>query len=119
MQGLAKSFPSRVRIVQDEWRERVRSASAEGKRIVVWGGGSKGVSFLTTLGLDTEISAVVDVNPYKQGKFMPGAGHRVIAPSALVAEPPDLVIVMNPIYRAEIAKTLNALGLKPEISAVG
>ncbi|VFU09330.1 2-polyprenyl-3-methyl-5-hydroxy-6-metoxy-1, 4-benzoquinol methylase [Methylocella tundrae] len=119
MQGLAKSFPSRVRIVQDEWRERVRSASAEGKRIVVWGGGSKGVSFLTTLGLDTEISAVVDVNPYKQGKFMPGAGHRVIAPSALVAEPPDLVIVMNPIYVAEITKTLNALGLKPEISAVG
>lgn len=119
MQGLAKSFPDRVRVVQDEWRELVRSASADGKSVVIWGGGSKGVSFLTTLGLDSEVSAVVDVNPYKQGKFMPGAGHRVIAPSALLDEPPDLVIVMNPIYVGEIASTLNGMGLRPEICAVG
>lgn len=119
MHALAASFPDRVKQVQDDWRMRVRSASANGRRVVLWGGGSKGVSFLTTLGLDEEVSAVVDINPYKQRKFMPGTGHRVIAPSALVDEPPDLVVVMNPIYVDEIASCLRTLGLEPEIAAVG
>lgn len=119
MRALAASFPTRVKQIQDDWRARVRSASADGRRVALWGGGSKGVSFLTTLDLDEEVSSVVDINPYKQGKFMPGAGHRVIAPSALVEAPPDLVIVMNPIYVDEIRSCLRALGLEPEIAAVG
>lgn len=116
MRRLAENYPILVTKVQDEWRERVRQAKG---RVVLWGGGSKGVSFLTTLGLDDEVSAVVDVNPYKQGKFMPGTGHRVIAPSELVDEAPDLVIVMNPIYVPEISEALTAMNLNPEIAALG
>lgn len=119
MHALADSFRDRVRRVQDSWRQRVRSAWADGRRVALWGGGSKGVSFLTTLGLDEEVSAVVDINPYKQGKFMPGTGHPVIAPEALVADPPDLVIVMNPIYAGEVAAKLRTLGLEPEIAPLG
>jgi SAM-dependent methyltransferase len=116
---LAKSFRNRVALVQDHWRDKVCSAWADGRSVVVWGGGSKGVSFLTSLGLEAEVSAVVDVNPYKQGKFMPGTGHCVIAPSALSANPPDLVVVMNPIYVEEIARSLKTMNLEPEIAAVG
>jgi O-antigen/teichoic acid export membrane protein/SAM-dependent methyltransferase len=119
MHALAAAFPDRVRNVQNEWRERLRSAWAEGRRVVLWGGSSKAVSFLTTLGLKDEVSAVVDINPYKQGKYMPGTGHRVIAPRALVGERPDLVVVMNPIYVDEITSGLRALGLEPDISTVG
>jgi len=60
----------------------------------------------------------VDVNPYKQGKFMPGTGHPVVAPKTLVDQPPDLVIVMNPIYVGEITSSLTDLGLKPQIAAL-
>lgn len=119
MHALAESYPDRVKAVQDTWRERVRSAWADGRRVMLWGGGSKGVSFLTTLGLDEEVAAVVDVNPYKQGKFMPGTGHPVIGPQALADNRPDLVVVMNPIYVGEIAANLEAMGLQPEIVAVG
>jgi hypothetical protein len=76
------------------------------------------VSFLTTLGLTEEVALAVDVNPYKQGKFMPGTGHPVVAPEALLDQPPDLVIVMNPIYVGEIASSLRGLGLEPEITAL-
>ena len=76
---------------------------------MLWGGGSKGVSFLTTLGLTEEIAAAVDVNPYKQGKFMPGTAHPVIAPKALIDQPADLVIVMNPIYVPEIELSLKEM----------
>jgi hypothetical protein len=118
MNSLAAAFPERVMKVRDDWRERVRSAWKEGQRIILWGGGSKGVSFLTTLGLTEEIAAVVDINPYKQGKFMPGTGHPVISPKALVDQPPDLVIVMNPIYVAEVRSSLKEIGLTPEVVAL-
>jgi SAM-dependent methyltransferase len=118
MQGLATAFPDHVEQVKGFWRERINAARAKGRRVVLWGGGSKGVSFLTTLGLMEEITAVVDVNPYKQGKFMPGTGHPVIAPQQLVGQPPELVIVMNPIYVSEITSTLKTLGLEPEIVAL-
>ena len=119
MRALAEAYPERVKKVQEEWRDRVSSASADGRTVVLWGGGSKGVSFITTLGLDAEVAAVVDVNPYKQGKFMPGSAHRVIAPSDLIRDPPDLVIVINPIYLKEIRASLEAMNLHPEIVAVG
>ena len=118
MHQLAARFPQRVKEVQDNWRARVRSAWKEGQRIVLWGGGSKGVSFVTTLGLTEEIAAVVDINPYKQGKFMPGTGHPVIAPMALIDQPPDLVVVMNPIYVREIQSSLKDMGLLPKVLAL-
>jgi SAM-dependent methyltransferase len=118
MHELAEQFPARVQAVKDHWREKVRSAWGSGRRVVLWGGGSKGVSFLTTLGLEQEVAAAVDINPYKQGKFIPGTGHPVIAPAALVDQAPDMVIVMNPIYVDEVAKSLSTLDLYPEIVAL-
>jgi hypothetical protein len=49
---------------------------------------------------------------------MPSTGHPVIAPKALVDEPPDLVIVMNPIYVPEIKLSLKEIGLTPEVIAL-
>ena len=104
--------------VKNFWSERVRRAWQDGRRIVLWGGGSKGVSFLTTLGLTEEVAAVVDINPYKQGKFVPATGHEVIAPTALSDIRPDLVIVMNPIYENEVAANLRAMNLRSEVIAL-
>jgi SAM-dependent methyltransferase len=118
MHRLVVEFPERVKEVQDSWRIRVRSAWKDGQRIVLWGGGSKAVSFVTSLGLTEEIAAAVDINPYKQGKFMPGTGHPVIAPKDLVGQPPDLVIVMNPIYVSEIKSNLKELGIAAEVLAL-
>lgn len=118
MGQLVAGFASRVGEMQEEWRERVHSSHAAGRRVVLWGGGSKAVSFLTTLGLGEEVVAAVDVNPYKQGKFTPGTGHPVIAPEKLVEAPPQLVVVMNPIYVNEVRLSLHSLGLAPEVVAV-
>lgn len=118
MRTLAAAFPAHVRKAQEMWRDRIRSAAGDHYRIVLWGGGSKGVAFLTTLGLEDEIAAVVDVNPYKQGKFVPGSGHEVVAPTALASIRPDLVVVMNPVYVSEVRAKLQGLGLEPQIMAV-
>lgn len=116
--ALAATFGERVREVQDLWRERVDEAYAAGRSVVLWGGGSKAVSFLTTLGITDEVRAAVDVNPFKQGKYTPGTGHPVIAPQRLLDVRPDLVIVMNPIYTTEVRSLLASLDLYPEVLAV-
>jgi SAM-dependent methyltransferase len=118
LRELAASFPIRVKRAQETWRARIRRAVRHGRPIVLWGGSSKAVSFITTLGLKDEIAAVVDINPHKQGMFMPGSGHAVIAPSTLTAVRPGVVIVMNPIYVAEIKAELGRLGLEPEVMAL-
>jgi len=116
--SLAADFPGRVAGARKRWTEFVRTRRAQGRRVVVWGGVSKGVAFITSIGLDDDIVQVVDINPFKQGKFIPGAGSEVIAPETLVDEPPDTVIAMNRIYLPEIRATLTSLGLEPELVAV-
>jgi hypothetical protein len=65
-----------------------------------------------------EIPYIVDINPHKQGKHVPGTGHPVVPPAVLREDPPDTVIVMNPIYREEIATLMADIGLGPEIISV-
>lgn len=118
LRARAKVFPQKVAESRAHWTDFVRTRHAEGKRVAIWGGGSKGVSFLTTNGLGEEVAAVIDINPFKQGKYLPGTGHRVDAPGSLKDAPPDTVIVMNEIYLDEIGTDLAAMGLSPELVAV-
>lgn len=106
-------FAARLAAVSDRWRVETGTVRAAGGRTVIWGSGSKGVSFLAALGADADaIDAAVDINPHRQGAFMAGTGHRIIAPSDLVELDPQLVIAMNPAYREEIADELARLGLQ-------
>lgn len=100
------------------WKDRLGALRETGRRAVVWGSGSKGVSFLTTLGVESEIEFVVDINPHKHGKFMAGTGQRIVAPEFLRDYRPDLVIAMNPIYRAEIQSSLDDMDVGAELLAV-
>ncbi|MFT5315942.1 MAG: SAM-dependent methyltransferase, partial [Candidatus Krumholzibacteriia bacterium] len=111
-------FPTLFTSQLDFWRERLDGLHKAGKNTVIWGSGSKGVSFLTTLGLQDEISGAVDINPHRQGYFMPGTGHRILSPDDLAELKPDAVIVMNPIYKDEIAADLAKRGLHPEMFAI-
>jgi hypothetical protein len=97
------------------WKERLRNNKEKGLRTVLWGGGSKAVAFLTTLNIVDEIEYVVDINPYKHGTFMAGSGQEIVAPAFLKTYRPDVVIVMNPVYHAEIGEECRIMGLSSEI----
>jgi SAM-dependent methyltransferase len=102
------------------WRAMVEERRARGGRVAVWGSGSKGVSFLGAIGAGAAeaVSCVVDINPHRQGRFMVGTGHPIVAPAALREAAPATVVVMNPIYRREVADLLGGLGLEPELLAL-
>ena len=85
---------------------------------MIWGAGSKGVGFLSTLGISDEIACAVDVNPAKHGMFMPGTGHEIVGPERLREVRPGLVVVMNPVYADEIRHDLEQLGVSAEVDAL-
>ena len=118
LQESVSQFENTVTDEITQWTNRVRGFAEAGRRPVIWGAGSKCVSFLTTTGLQEEIEFVVDVNPYKQGKFLPSTGHKVIAPEELRDYQPQAVVVMNPVYVAEIGKQLAELGVEAELAVV-
>ncbi|MEL7585544.1 MAG: class I SAM-dependent methyltransferase [Prolixibacteraceae bacterium] len=97
------------------WRERLIRFQRDHKTVVIWGGGSKSVGFLTQFDDLKLIRHVVDINPHMQGNFIPGIGIQYISPDALKEVQPDIVLVMNGVYREEIRKMLNERDLFPEL----
>ncbi len=118
IEPLVDAFEEKYRARVNQWKSRFAAWHAEGKSVVTWGGGSKGVTFLNTLGKPSPIRAVVDLNPRKAGKFVPGTGQEIVSPEALRQIRPDAVIVMNPIYVDEISEHVRSMGLKAEIHLV-
>jgi 2-polyprenyl-3-methyl-5-hydroxy-6-metoxy-1,4-benzoquinol methylase len=112
------NFQLRCTLALKAWRDRIAQLFSSGKKLVIWGGGSKAVAFLTTIGVQDEIEYAVDINPNKQGTFLAGTGQRVISPEFLISYKPDLIIVMNPIYMGEIRRTLVGMGVPCDLLPV-
>lgn len=117
--AVAEEFGTRAESEVETWRETIESRVGSGGSVVLWGASSKAVAFLAAIQRDEAIAAAVDINPYKQAKYLPGSGVHVIGPESLPELDPDLVIVMNPIYVEEIRAQLNEIGLSPEMRALG
>ena len=113
-----EEFVSKQVRTVEYWKEQLERMTTSGKRAVVWGSGSKGVAFLTGLGLKNTIEYVVDINPYRQGKFMAGTGQEIVAPEFLKSYRPDVAIAMNPVYQSEIQADLTRMGLDTTVMAV-
>ena len=119
---LAQSFEENYRAKVQGWKKHFEQFQREGKRVVVWGGGSKGIKFLNVLNQHADLPAgdtqagveyMVDINPRKQGMYVAGAGQKIVGPEFLRVYKPDVVIVMNPIYQEEIQRMLKAENLTP------
>ena len=111
----ARTFKDRFDEKLSEWRKRFEALRSQGKRAVIWGSGSKGVTFSNMMGEAAEIEYVVDVNPRKQGRYVAGSGQAIVAPEFLHDYQPAAVIVMNPIYVEEIEKKLQSLNVGAEV----
>ncbi len=111
-------FQACIETQLQNWRTYVRELHGRGGRIVLWGSGSKGVAFLTTLGVTEEIIYTVDINPNKHGHYMAGSGQEIVAPAFLATYQPDVVIAMNPLYCAEIQRELDHLNVRAELIAI-
>jgi SAM-dependent methyltransferase len=118
VRATAERFGAGYEALVHDWNETVAGYERNGRRVVLWGAGAKGVSLLNALHRNTGIGRVVDVNPRKHGSYVPGAGTPVVAPDSLPDYGPDVVVLANPIYRDEVGGILAGLGQEAEIVCV-
>lgn len=115
LKALTKVFVEKITAAFDQWRNKLTAFKEEGKKVVIWGGGSKSVGFMTQFNDIGLIEHVVDINPHMQGLYMPGIGKQYVSPEFLKQYRPDVVIIMNSVYINEIGKMLHEMGLDPEL----
>jgi SAM-dependent methyltransferase len=110
-----KIFSAKSQSKINQWQNELEKIKSEKKKAIVWGSGSKCVAFMTTIDVKDEIEYIVDINPHRHGKFIPGVGKQIVPPEFLKKYKPDIVIVMNPIYCNEIKRDLETMGIVAEL----
>jgi SAM-dependent methyltransferase len=115
LESLVKHFSQRFHARSELWVQRLGDLQRRADRAVIWGGGAKAVSFLNILKVGDAIPYVVDINPHKQGLHVPGTGQKIVPPGFLKRFRPQLVLLMNPIYRREVQAQLESMGFSPEL----
>ena len=90
-----QNFASRIGGVCDGFKAFLDKARADGKSVAAYGAAAKGNTFLNVckVGAD-QIDFVVDRNPEKQGRLLPGSHIPVLAPDALRDRRPDYVVIL-------------------------
>jgi hypothetical protein len=112
---LIGDFRARVRARLQELADITERVRRSGQTLAIWGSGSKCVSLIGSLNLGDELTAVVDINPHKHGRFLAGSGREIESPDTLRARRPDVVLLMNSIYTEEVRGELAARGLRPQL----
>lgn len=87
------------------------------KGVYLWGAGGKGTMCCNLLG-GRCILGCIDKNPFKQGKYIPGTGHPVIAPKEITYEKVNCVLVENDVYFDEIAEELQEIDPRIQVHSL-
>lgn len=88
-------FGREVENIRASLRSLIQSLKDHGKRVAAYGAAAKGAVLLNCCGIGTDlIDFAVDLNPHKQGLFLPGVHLRVYSPSRLLEEMPDYTLLL-------------------------
>lgn len=113
--ALFRHFASTILDKVRFWHETLLKRQKAGQRIALWGVAGRGITFLNLVEAAKAIPFVVDINPDRQGKFIPGSAQKIFAPVDLQKLRPDCLLLTNATYRDEIARQVASLGLSCEI----
>lgn len=108
------ALSDRIEVVGREFAGR----KSAGQRLAAWGGGARAVGLMNLVPATDAIEWVVDINPRKQGTYVTGTGHAIVAPEALKEAQPDAVLVVNPVYMDEIGRMLTDLGVDADLISI-
>lgn len=110
--ALARNYGADEKTLRKKWLDKLVELKARGK-VALWGAGAKGATFANLVDPDCVlIDCVVDLNPNKQGRYIPGTGHPIVAPSDLHRRGVMNAVLMNPNYREENLQLLAEAGIE-------
>ena len=100
-------FSGQVAQVRDDFMTFLVHARREGKRVAGYGAPGKGNTLLNHCGVRSDLlEFVVDRNPHKHGRFLPGTHIAIHPVERLAEEQPDYVVIMPWNLRREITEQL-------------
>jgi hypothetical protein len=100
-------FQVRVEKIKNQLLGFLLKAKAEGHSVAAYGAAAKGNTLLNFAGVRSDLlNFVVDRNPQKQGKYLPGSRIPILAEEALREKQPHYLLVLPWNLRAEISHQL-------------
>jgi len=110
--GLTKAdtyrhFQTRTNRMKDDFHAFLIEAKRQGKTVAAYGAAAKGNTLMNYAGIRCDlVSFVVDRNPAKQGKYMPGSRIPIVGEAQLVQARPDYVVLLPWNLREELVQQL-------------
>lgn len=93
--------------VKDDFVAFLIEAKRQGKKVAAYGAAAKGNTLLNYAGVRRDLLPyVVDRNPHKQDKYLPGCRIPIVAEQALAADRPDYVVILPWNLAEEITRQL-------------
>lgn len=100
-------FQKRANDIKHELIKFLMESKRQGKNVVAYGAAAKGNTLLNYAGVKSDLlSFVVDRNPAKQGKFLPGTRIPIVDEARLHKEHPDYVVILPWNLKTEITEQL-------------
>ena len=92
------------------YEDQAYGSLSDSHEVVIWGAASKGVVFAAKAppAIKSKVAYAIDINPRKQGHFMPISGIEVVGKEQGISRlnPSSLLVIMNPNYEQEIRESL-------------
>jgi hypothetical protein len=102
------SFTEQVKETKRKLLEFLITAKRQGKAVAGYGAPGKGNTLLNYCGIRTDfLDYVVDRNPYKQGKFLPGTHIPIYPPEKIQETRPDYILILPWNLKEEVMAQLS------------
>lgn len=101
-------FQEKANKLKNDFISFLIEAKRSGKSVMAYGAAAKGNTLINYAGIRSDlIPCVVDRNPAKQGKYMPGSRIPIVDETCIMAEKPDYMVILPWNLRDEVMMQLD------------
>ena len=98
-------FQGKVDRTKEHLRSLVLAESHRGQLIAGYGAAAKATTILNFTGLSDCLKYVVDTTPYKQGRYLPGTGLRIVSPDEAAEDPANTLLLLAANYLGHVLRS--------------